>query len=67
MTSKLIPIKEVCSRIGLSRTWIYHRMADGDRTFPQPVKVGERRVLFVESEIQDWIAAQISERVREAA
>jgi prophage regulatory protein len=34
-------------------------------TFPAPVKVGEKRIGWVEREIDDWLAAKI--RARDAA
>jgi prophage regulatory protein len=48
---------EVLSRTGLSRSKLY---ATAD--FPKPVKIGERSVAWVESEITEWIDARIAER-----
>ena len=60
MPETLLKLPEVCRRVGLTRSPIYVGIAAG--TFPKPVKTGERSVAWVESEINDWIAARIAER-----
>lgn len=65
MTNKLpqglaiIRRKQVEARTGLSRSTIYARMAEG--TFPKPVSLGPRAVGWVESEITDWLNAQVAQ------
>ena len=68
----IIRRKQVEARTGLSTSTIYAKMVpnkkrpnDYDATFPKPVKIGVRAVGWVESEIDQWIAAQI-ERSRAA-
>ena len=55
---------EVQRRTGLSRSTIYLRIKKG--TFPKPVKLGERSVGWVESEIDDWSQVRIQQRDAEA-
>ena len=43
---------------GLSRSSIYAKMADG--TFPKAIKLSERSVGWLESEIQAWLHDRIS-------
>jgi prophage regulatory protein len=43
-----------------SRQWLWTQIAAGN--FPKPVCVGAMTRGFVESEIDDWIAARIAER-----
>ena len=43
---------------GLSRSSIYGKMKEG--TFPQAIKLSERSVGWIESEIQDWLHERIS-------
>lgn len=69
----IIRRKQVEARTGLSRSSIYARLRhnpkrprDYDPTFPKPVSVGARAVGWIESEIEDWIAAQI-EKSRKAS
>jgi prophage regulatory protein len=46
--------------INLSRAQIYRKIAKG--TFPQQVHLSDRRIAFIEAEIDDWIADRIAER-----
>ncbi len=57
MQKRLIPMKEVLDRVPLSKTEIYRRIGAG--RFPSPVRIGERRIAFVEAEISTWISDQI--------
>lgn len=52
--------EEVCQTVGLSRQEIWRRRRAGD--FPKPVKLGTRRIAYLKSEIEAWIAERISER-----
>ena len=53
-------LKEVMEMTGLSRSYVYQLMAEGD--FPQSVSLGARAVAWVESEVQDWILERIALR-----
>ena len=55
--SRLIRLPEVLDRIPLSRTSIYNRINDG--TFPKPIKLGSRSVAWLESAIDECIAAHV--------
>ncbi len=55
---RFLRLPSVISRTGLSRSTIYLRVSTG--TFPKPVSLGGRAVAWVESEIEDWIEAQIA-------
>ncbi|MEQ9887861.1 helix-turn-helix transcriptional regulator [Pectobacterium zantedeschiae] len=56
----LIRLSGVMKKTGLKKSWIYLLMKQGE--FPQTVKIGARSVAWVESEVNDWIAARISQR-----
>ena len=58
MNNKLIRLKEVMTRTGLSRSSIYAQIQNG--TFPKSISIGERSVAWIEQEISDWIDAKIS-------
>lgn len=65
--------KQVEARTGLSRSTIYAKLrhnpkrpSDYDPTFPRPIAVGAKAVGWIESEIVDWLTAQI-EKSRKAA
>lgn len=49
--------KQVEARVGLSRSTIYQRIADG--TFPGSVNLGGRAVGWLESEIESWLAQRV--------
>lgn len=54
--------KQVEVRTGLSRSSIYSRIKDG--AFPAPISLGDdaRAVGWIEAEVEDWIALQVSKR-----
>jgi prophage regulatory protein len=49
--------KQVQARIGLSRSTIYLRVAEG--TFPKPVSLGARAVGWLESDVDAWLRQQV--------
>lgn len=56
--AKLIRMPEVLNRTGFCRAWIY-RLIEQKR-FPEPIKLGERAIAFIESEIDMWIENTIN-------
>jgi prophage regulatory protein len=52
--------REVERITSLPRSTIYERMAAG--AFPRPVRIGQKTVGWLESEIQAWIAQRIAAR-----
>lgn len=60
MTTRLIRMKEVISKTGLSRSRIYQYIGEGK--FPASVSLGERSVCWVESEVDKWIENVIGQR-----
>jgi prophage regulatory protein len=60
-TSGPVPVLRlpaVKSRVGLGRSSIYSALARGE--FPAPVKLGERAVGWIESDIDAWISTRIN-------
>jgi prophage regulatory protein len=55
---KLLRLPQVKSTTGLSKFTIYARITEG--TFPKQIPLGLRLVVWVESDIQNWIAEQVS-------
>ena len=53
-SERLLRLPEVMERVGLRRTAIYQRMREG--RFPQSRSLGSRCTVWVESEVNDWIA-----------
>jgi prophage regulatory protein len=56
---RLLPMREVLARVGLSRGQVYFLI--GEQRFPAPAKIG-RRSLWPAQEIDAWIAAAIKQR-----
>ncbi len=59
-SSSILRRKQVETRTGLSRSTIYLRIKKG--TFPKPIKLSERAVGWLESEIADWLDEKIQIR-----
>jgi prophage regulatory protein len=60
MTERLLRIEEVEHLVGLRRSAIYAAIAAG--TFPRPIKISERAVAWVKSDVQKWISDRIAEQ-----
>lgn len=68
-TTRLIRQSEVTHLTGLARSTIYEKINEPRETggcFPRPLKLGNISV-WVEAEVQEWIADQIERRDDEAA
>ncbi len=64
MSAPNIPVRllrrnQVEERVGMRRSTIYAAIAAG--TFPRPIHLGARSVAWVESEVEAWVTARISE------
>jgi prophage regulatory protein len=57
---RFLRMAEVTGRVGLSRTRWYDLIAMGRA--PKPVPIGLRATAWVESEIENWMAARIADR-----
>jgi prophage regulatory protein len=51
---QLLRMKQVTQRIGLCGARVYQMIGAGE--FPKPIKLGDRAIAFLESEVNDWIA-----------
>ena len=58
INQKLLRLPQVKASTGLSKSTIYARIAEG--TFPKQIPLGPRLVVWIESDIQNWIAEQVS-------
>ena len=63
MADRLIPMKEVTTRVPFTKVHIYRLMNRGE--FPRSIKIGKRRVCWRESEIEAWIASKEADRTRD--
>ena len=56
--NRLIRRKEVQVKTGLGASSIYAMMAQG--LFPKPLQLSERRVAWIESDVDKWISERIA-------
>ena len=56
--NRLIRRKEVQAKTGLGASSIYAMMKQGK--FPKAITLSERRVAWIESDVDSWIAERIS-------
>ncbi|MGC1387871.1 MAG: AlpA family transcriptional regulator [Steroidobacteraceae bacterium] len=54
---RALRLRQVCQFTGLGRSMIYQMQAEG--RFPRRIKLGERAVGWLESEVRDWLATRI--------
>lgn len=56
---RILRLKHVLDRVGLSRSTIYDRLDEKspryDRSFPRPVSLGGAAVGWLEADISEWI------------
>ena len=57
---RLISLKDTAAATSLSRTMVQIMAREGH--FPAAVKLGERRLAFVRSEVDAWIDSRIAAR-----
>ena len=62
---RVLRLRQVQDRIGLSRSTIYDRMnVDSpryDSTFPKPLKIGCSAVGWLEESVNDWIRSRMAD------
>jgi prophage regulatory protein len=58
--TRILRRPEVQALVGLRRSAIYAAIASG--TFPRPIRLTERAVGWIESEITTWIESRVAER-----
>ena len=54
---KFLRLTEVRNRVPYSRSTIYQLVTQG--RFPKPINLGARAVAWLESDIDEWIAARV--------
>ncbi|WP_303850295.1 AlpA family transcriptional regulator [Seleniivibrio woodruffii] len=58
MAYQLLRRNDVEELTGLSRSAIYQKMQQGD--FPKQIKLGERTVAWLETDVTQWIESKIT-------
>ncbi|WP_273150760.1 helix-turn-helix transcriptional regulator [Methylophaga thiooxydans] len=57
---RILRLKDVMAKTGLSRSCIYKYITEGK--FPESIKLGQRSVGWVESEIDEWLESKAKQR-----
>lgn len=57
MAERFISVKQVLDRVCLCKTELYERIKAG--TFPRSVALGPHKVVFLESQVDAWMQAQV--------
>lgn len=75
MADRFLSVKQVVDKVCLSKTELYDRIGVG--TFPRSIPLGPRKVVFLQSQVEAWMQAQVeaagsvpadrSEKARRAA
>ena len=63
--ASVLRLPTVKSRVALGRSSIYAAIKKG--TFPAPIKLGERAVGWLESDVNIWLAERINASRKEGA
>jgi prophage regulatory protein len=63
--NRLLRLKQVKERVGLSKTTIYNMQSTGE--FPRSVQLTKKSVAWKESDVMAWIASRPSELDKEGA
>jgi prophage regulatory protein len=58
--SSILRLPQVVTRVGKCRSGIYADINSGK--FPRPIKIGERAVGWLASDIENWLCDRVSER-----
>lgn len=58
MTQQILRLKEVVSKVGLSRTTIYRLISK--KAFPKQIKLGERSSGWLSAEIDAWLLERVN-------
>ena len=65
---RVLRLKQVLDRVGLSRSTIYDRMNPAspryDHSFPKPMKIGSSAVGWLESSINKWIESLVDNTLK---
>ena len=63
LTDKYLTRKEVCDTLGISTSTLRRLVDLGD--FPQPIQVSERRQLFSQDRVFDWLLERDVDRIQQ--
>lgn len=53
---QILRLKDVRSRLGISRSWLYDQLKNG--RFPKPIQLGPRSIGWLEEDIENWLRSK---------
>jgi prophage regulatory protein len=62
---RVLRLPELMNRLGLGRSAIYRALREG--SFPRPIKITPRASGWLQSEVDAWLAARITQREESTA
>lgn len=60
MRKRLLRLPDVINKTGFKKSWIYQLISEGK--FPKQIKLGDRSVAWLESEVDEWIDERLVQR-----
>lgn len=60
MSTKILAVKQVLDRTGLSRRTLYQEISQN--RFPRPIQLTRRRVGWPEIDVEVWLTGKIEQR-----
>ena len=64
LAMQFLKIADVEEKVGLKKSEIYRRISIGD--FPPPLRLGRRAVVWVDQQVEAWMARKVEEAEAEA-
>ena len=58
MRKRLLRLPDVMKKTGFKKSWIYQLISEG--RFLKQIKLGDRSVAWLESEIDEWIDSKVA-------
>ncbi len=59
-SKRILSIRDVCLRLGISRSTLWRLMRSGD--LPKPLQLSPNRVGLEEAELDDWLTMRAADR-----
>jgi prophage regulatory protein len=57
---QFLRVRKVTEMVGFSKSTLYARVRDG--SFPKPIALGPQSVVFLESDVLDWMKRQVAQQ-----
>ena len=65
ISEKVLRLAETCNKVRLRKSTLYPLIARGE--FPSPIRITDKAVGWLESELDEWIRSRSARRARATA